>query len=275
MSELMVQSALRDEWAHNHGFNLPHYDSHLTATQAALINSRSTIDIYTGSHGFPFSDRVTPSAMMLRMLTTQKEFDAAAEVVEGMTSEDALFMECPGYKQQRPDSWTLTLPPDFNAKESEIWHREMAESQRAELRVNAWYYAAWLAGARNIQIKYADMDAYENNCVDAIAQLPRGNHLRRDVWKIRAMRARNIVKDYLLRRIQVDDMNGLEPIHRRAVILFGAGGPDKQHEKDLEEAFGRMYLNVNIRRLPISTPAERLEEAKLSLTALGFDVSHL
>lgn len=75
-----------------HGTGLEAHKSNLTAEQAKAINDHFDIELYFGKHGTAAGDLVP-----WREVPTQRDYDAAAKVVEDLQPGDMLFLEAPGF----------------------------------------------------------------------------------------------------------------------------------------------------------------------------------
>ena len=225
--------------------SLPHHDNLLTAEQAEKINQTFSVEAYLGTHGIIGSDA--------DRIPTQKDYEAAKEVVDTMGPHDVLFVENYGYTKH-------TLEAE-DTEEPGV-RKQNLEQQRQDYGLDAWAYAEQLAHLKGNRVLHADADAFtseqmkasEKVSMDDSSSLADELEYRARVNKVRERANANVVKDYALEHI--DDYPDLpDGVRPRLIILFGS-----KHYAGLLEQYNNLGINVKFTLLNGSTRYQRQQE---------------
>jgi len=265
--ELVPQSDDRFAWNVLHSgapdsAELPYHNSQLTAEQAARVDQNYAIEFYLGTHGLgdtQFHNRYAAP--------TQKEYDAAAAVVDSLKPGDVLFVEGYGFTHPisvgREIAEIVNAPPIPRSSLGSLLssvrvialeeQRKALEAGRANGKISAWAYATGLAQLKGNEVIMADADAYDMERFSGHPIVGSGSE---NFHQYRERAAINIVKDWALEHLPDVDDNIAEPAEkRRLVLLFGSG-----HEADLKRQCQERGLNVSFTTLEASTLQERAWE---------------
>lgn len=114
----------------------------LSETQIVNIQEQYRLAVHLGTHGLVNTE-------FTFCLPTDKEYDAAAEVVESMHVDDVLFLESRGHVATR---FTANSVPSL----------PRIEHLREERRISAWHYAKYLAQRKGCMVLPADLTKEED-----------------------------------------------------------------------------------------------------------------
>jgi hypothetical protein len=280
--ELVPLSYARTAWNTYHGADLQGHDSLLNAEQAAQINRQYDIEVHGGFHGNKF---VRP---------TQREYDEAAAVIDGMEPGDTLFIEKYGFRQQPPEPIPRVeaapisetqVPDPYNRmlgtlaafgisdEQGHSAQDELAEMARSELealreddKIDAWDYAESLAEIKGVRIVYADHDAFEQEGLKRVTggrdRLGLVTGEQQDIelaGRVDASRDRTAVhtmKDWALEHPVPE---GAETPHRKPKLVLLTG---KDHLASVETVVDDMGLEATTHAMSVSTMEERMAEQK-------------
>ncbi len=202
-SDVVPMSTVRAAWnivqrGNPDHVELPHHDSLLTAEQARRINQHYEIVVAVGRHGFGILNK-PPGLSHVKSLPTQREFDSAGNLVEGLDEGDTLFVEERGFSHQPAEmptweelmEYAATFDAVANGPELPMGAKEaagalmtlgrvivaassvfklrktvhdsqQAQAVRQEYLASAWTYASLLAGARGVRVRHADYDLFND-----------------------------------------------------------------------------------------------------------------
>lgn len=304
---------------------LPYHGGNLTSEQATRINEHYDIELNFGIHGFGLNTK--PEGMLhAEGLPTQREYEAAKQVVDGLQEGDTLFIERAGFSSNPTQPMSLQQLIEFKAtldavaklrpkdmlelaafntlkviggsllqvgakvKLDQSTHDILAASTgRDNYLTSAWTYAAALARAKGVTVRYADKDYYDQMKLQEMTgksgdELMMSNepvdqlHFYRDL-KQRDKAARNVVKDFALDNLPPEGTpppTGRKP---KLSVLFG-----NFHKNHMTQSFEDLGLKVNVNELASSTANERALEhiardlqplfAKVMRQVLGSDIFH-
>lgn len=257
------------------GTSLEHHDDQLTAVQAEAINEHFDLQVYLGAHGqgggYDPNDEVFD---FVSTAPTQAEYEAASRAVASMQPGDVLFTEGPGFRSQSiriesdshesekliNDFLLLVLGVDKEGlKAAQLQH---LEKQRQGYTISAWEYARQLANIKDIQVVYADSDAFDLEAADLSDEKihniirgkdPEGWEKIRGQSDQRERKAINIVKDWALEHIDEPlPSSGRKP---KLTLLFGAG-----HAEGLERRIAANRLDAEVHTMEMSASQHRVTE---------------
>lgn len=277
MSEIMTLHESRKALNTIYNLELPYHGSFITPEQAEAINTKFDIELHLGIHGIARSKaRQHRSFDDIFDEPTQKEYDAAKDVVMGMRSCDVLFTECFNFpeasdkflddlrlRQEALKQFRFGLLPSFMSLKMEGDRQKLLrqnEHARQKKEISSFVYAKNLAGARGNRILYADIDKIDVANLRGITGDPNWKLGVKDaldfrVHRLREQRAPNIVKDYA-----IDNLWHAEPsseIKPRLILMFG-----KNHKEGLIEAFDELGLNIKVFDMESSTYDEKMAHAR-------------
>jgi hypothetical protein len=281
--ELVPLSYQLDTWNAYHGSELAHHTDHLTATEAARINSHYSTEIYVGAHGI-IPDKPSNDPAILEQMPSQQDYDQVAEMVDSLGPDDTLFVENMGFDRQAlppipPQAVEMEIPENADPmirfylqtskdmlKSSLSGSRQELERQRQNYEISAWDYAQKLALLKGVRVIYADQNAFEEARFKEIAggkdvrELMLGDEgeqmLAEREHAYRERVARNIVKDFALENLPPEGAPVLTVNERpRLALLIG-----KKHQAEIKQAFVDLDLVASMHTMKTSDRQSRLVE---------------
>jgi hypothetical protein len=309
-TELVPFTDVREAWNTIHGKELQAHNNALTAEQSARITEHYDVEAYVGAHGIIGEGLQDPNSWP--GLPTNKEYDEAKKLVDGMQPGDVLLTELygfdvagrepvpPSYETPRlgespMDKWigrmllqaTGVQQTEYEAKRTSYIEgkRQELEVARSEFKISAWEYARGLAVLKGIRVVHADYDAFDEAALtdlsgegDLIAHMSSDDPDRRELAKrietAREQKACNIVKDWALDHLPPEGTPPPDGHKPRLVLLFG-----RDDKEGLQKAFDDIGLPVKFTEMEFTEDVRERIREKLFIaimhrnSALASDIS--
>ena len=249
------------DWKSLYGNDRADLKGLISHEQAIQISDHFTVQIYSqpaelGAHGQVGAN--------LETRLDDKLFDATAQVVDGLTAQDVVFVEDYGCK-------TPALQPRVKATETDQEGQaveRLVESTRTNRQVDAWGYAALRSWAKGLKVITADIDSTEADAIDrligtdylaaqAAGKLP--GDIVSFVNRRRERVAATVVAGQALSALQADKTAGAPAVKPRLVVFYGGG---EAHVAGLQAAFDELGIYAQQSPLKLGTDSESVKAVR-------------